>query len=273
MKRNLSTHIPYFKDINEFLKATKVTNTTDDPLFYCMRLEKHKEQIFMPPFRRGFYFVGLINIQNETTVTYNNNDETIIDSFIVFQSPNLLYSFYTAPKTSGYLIYFKEELLSFFKPNIQKEFLFFTLLNTSLFQLDKATYLLLSTYFENLFRKGEYIDEEILKKINSLKLLTLLYELLSFPVIAKSLILDSHIKKDLVNQFLQHVNVHYLEKRTIKEYAEMLFISEDHLSKSVKSETGKTAYSFIVDRTIKEAKSRIAFTKLSYSEIAYQLNF
>ena len=39
-----------------------------------MRLQEHKERIFMPPFRRGFYFVGLINIQNETTVTYNNND-------------------------------------------------------------------------------------------------------------------------------------------------------------------------------------------------------
>lgn len=274
MKRKLSTHIPFFEEINDFLKATKVTNTSSDPLFYCMRLQEHKERIFMPPFRRGFYFVGLINIQNETIVTYNNNDdETILDSFIVFQSPNLLYSFYTAPKTSGYLIYFKEEYLSFFKPNIQKEFPFFTLLNTSLFQLDKTTYYKLSTYFENLFHEYEYFEGNNRKRINSLKLLTLLYELLAFPVIAESLDLDSHVKKDLVNQFLQHVNVHYLEKRTIKEYAEMLFISEDHLAKSVKSETGKTAYSYIVDRTIKEAKSLIAFTRLSYSEIAYQLNF
>lgn len=273
MKKDLSTQIPFFEEINDFLKAATVENRSHDSLFYCMRLQQHKERIFMPPFRRGFYFVGLINIQNETTVRYNNADETILDSFIVFQSPNLLYSFYTAPRTSGYLIYFKEEYLRFFKPNIQKEFPFFTLLNTSLFQLDKDTYLQLSTYFENLFDDYKNDKANNRKRINGLKLLILLYELLAFPVIAKSLILNPHIKKDLVNQFLQHVNVHYLEKRTIKEYADILYISENHLAKSVKSETGKTAYSYIVARTIKEAQSLIAFTQLSFSEIAYQLNF
>lgn len=273
MKREPSVHIPFFEEINDFLEATKVPDRTDDPLFYCMRLQRHQHKIYMPPFRRGFYFVGLINIQNETTVTYNNNNEAISDSFIVFQSPNLLYSFYTASKTSGYLIYFKEELLSFFKPNIQDEFPFFNVLNTTLFQLDKGKYLQLAAHCENLFHHSDEQDNLLKKKINSLKLLTLLYELLASPIIAESLILDTHIKKDLVNQFIQHVNVHYPEKRTIKEYAEMLSISEDHLAKSVKSETGKTAYSFIVDRTIKEVKSLIAFTGLSYSEIAYQLNF
>lgn len=273
MKREASAHIPFFEEINDFLKVTKVSNRTHDPLFYCMRLQHHQNKIYMPPFRRGFYFVGLINIQDETTVVYNNDKETILDSFIVFQSPNLLYSFYTAPKTSGYLIYFKEEFLNFFKPDIQDEFPFFNILNTTLFQLDKEKYLQLAAYCENLFHDSAEQNNLLKKKISSLKLLTLLYELLAFPIIADSLILDKRVNKDLVSQFLQYVNVHYLEKRTIKEYAEMLSISEDHLAKSVKSETGKTVYSHIVDRTIKEAKSLIAFTNLSYSEIAYQLNF
>lgn len=273
MKREASAHIPFFEEINDFLKAAKVSNRTNDPLFYCMRLQHYQSKIYMPPFRRGFYFVGLINIRNETTVIYNNNNEAILDSFIVFQSPNLLYSFYTAPETSGYLIYFKEEFLSFFKPNIQEEFPFFNILNTTLFQLDKAKYSQLTTHFENLFHSPDNQNKTLIKKINGLKLLALLYELLAYPAVAESLILDTHVKKDLVNQFIQHVNVHYPEKRTIKEYAEMLSISEDHLAKSVKSETGKTAYSYIVDRTIKEAKSLIAFTNLTYSEIAYQLNF
>lgn len=273
MEKKASKHIPFFEEINDFLEATKVANRTNDPLFYCMRLQQHQHNIFMPPFRRGFYFVGLITIQNETTVTYNNNHEVISDSFIVFQSPNLIYSFYTAPETSGYLIYFKEECLSFFKPGLQEEFPFFNILNTTLFQLDKANYLQLSTYFESLFHHSGDHDHKHRRRVHGLKLLTLLYELLAFPRIAGSLILDVHVKKDLVNQFIQHVNVHYLEKRTIKEYAEMLSVSEDHLAKSVKSVTGKTAYSYIFNRTIKEAKSLIAFTSLTYSEIAYQLKF
>ena len=272
MKRDPLALIPFFDEINDFLEATQVPNRTDDPLFYGMRLQ-HDNNIYMPPFRRGFYFVGLITISSETVVNYNNTREEILDSFIVFQSPNLLYSFYTAPRTSGYLLYFKEGLLDFFKPDIQEEFPFFNSLNTTLFHLDKAKYLQLSTYFDHVLDQAGDRNPRRGRKINGLKLLALLYELLDYPAIAESLILDKQVKKDLVSQFIQQVNSHYLEKRTIKAYSELLSVSEDHLAKSVKSETDKTAYSFIFDKTIKEAKSLIAFTNLSYSEIAYQLNF
>lgn len=273
MREESKTHIPYFEEINDFLAATKVPDRTNDPLFYCMRLQKHENRIFMPPFKRGFYFVGLINVQDETSVTYNEKREVILDSFIVFQAPDLLYSFYASPGTSGYLIYFKEACFEFFKPDIQKEFPFFNILNTALFHLERSKYHRLADRFERGFQNFGNGSSRSQNRINTLTLLALLYELLAFPDIADPLMLDNQIKKHLVTQYIQQVNVHYLEKRTVGEYAGALAISEDHLSRVIKAETGRTAYSYIVDRTIKEAKTLIAFTEMTFSEIAYRLNF
>src|SRR5690554_6387179 len=100
-----------------------------------MRLKEVKENIVMPPFRRGFYFLGLLTTVNHTKVEFNDTRPEIKDSFIVFQAPDLIYSFYRHPKTIGYLVYFKEECFDFFKPDFQTEFPFFNILNTNLFQI------------------------------------------------------------------------------------------------------------------------------------------
>src|SRR5690606_15701562 len=121
----------------------------------CMRLREHKEPIYMSPFKRGFYFIGLLTTQSNTRVAYNDKDISILDSFIVFQSPNLLYSFYRESDTVGYLIYFKEECFDFFKPDFKKEFPFFNVLNTNLFQINSGQYNDLSVHFECLFKSCE----------------------------------------------------------------------------------------------------------------------
>lgn len=273
MNKRKQNEIPYFNEINDFLEVTQVKNRSDNPMFYCMRLKEHKEQIYMPPFKRGFYFIGLLTVQNNTRVTYNDKNISILDSFIVFQSPNLLYSFYRESDTVGYLIYFKEECFNFFKPDFKNEFPFFNILNTTLFQINKDQYNELSVHFEHLFQSSEKPAGFYNNKTTIIKLLVLLYELLGFPVVSQSLKLERRVSNELVRQFIQLVNVHYIDKKTIKEYANLLSVSEDHLAKSVKSETGKTAYTYIIDRIIKEAKDLIAYTPLTYSEIAYQLNF
>ena len=59
MDKRKQNEIPYFNEINDFLEAAQVKNRTDNPMFYCMRLQEHKDRIYMIPFKRGFYFVGL----------------------------------------------------------------------------------------------------------------------------------------------------------------------------------------------------------------------
>jgi AraC-like DNA-binding protein len=59
----------------------------------------------------------------------------------------------------------------------------------------------------------------------------------------------------------------------VKEYADLLAVTPNHLSQSIKSVAGKNALSYIGDRLLSEAKSLIQYTDFDIAEIAYQLGF
>jgi AraC-like DNA-binding protein len=74
-------------------------------------------------------------------------------------------------------------------------------------------------------------------------------------------------------QFVKLVSTHYLKKRSLNDYAELLNITPKHLTKCIKQATGKTPTTFINQMLVLEAKVLLKETQLTISEIAYQLNF
>ncbi|MFM9839648.1 MAG: helix-turn-helix domain-containing protein [Cyclobacteriaceae bacterium] len=77
----------------------------------------------------------------------------------------------------------------------------------------------------------------------------------------------------IAQEFLLLVNKHYLSKRTLTEYADLLNITSKHLTKCVKQSTEETPMDFIYKMLILEAKVLLRETTLTVSEIAYQLSF
>lgn len=267
--------IPYYKEINDFLKSIPSDYRTENPDFFCLRLKPNEGSInnYKPPFRKDFYFIALVTNAGETKITYDNTNVTKLDSFLVFQSPGLLYSFFRDNTANGYLIYFKPECFSFFKPVFEKEFPFFSVLQTNFFKLNRAKFNEFAPRFEEVFSSYENSKDKK-HTVATVKLLALLYELKEFTTAFNQWEQGfSSPQQILLQKFIQLVNSYYIEKRTIEEYAEMLSVSPNHLSHSVKSASGKNALSFINDRIITEAKSLIRFTDFDIAEIAYQLNF
>jgi AraC family transcriptional activator of pobA len=267
--------IPYYKDINDFLKSIPSDYRTNNPFFYCLRINKNEASIsnYKPPFRKNFYFIALVTNAGETKITYDNTNVTELNSFLVFQSPGLIYSFFRDNAAHGYLLYFKKECLSFFKPDFEKEFPFFNILHTHFFKFNQSKFKDFAPHFEEVFRAYETANDSQ-HKVASIKLLALLYQLMEFTNVFKQwedgFTTPQHI---LFKKFIQLVNNFYIEKRTIEEYAEMLNITSNHLSQSIKAATDKNALTYINDRLLTEAKSIIQFTNFDIAEIAHQLNF
>ena len=228
---------------------------------------------YKPPFRKDFYFIALVNNAGKTQITYDNTSVTDLNSFLVFQSPGLLYSFFRDDTASGYLIYFKKDCFSFFKPDFEKEFSFFDLLHTNFFRLNQSRFKEFATLFEEVFQAYEGTKDKQ-HTAAALKLLALLYQLKEF-VTAFSQWEQGFAtpQQTLLIKFIQLVNNYYLEKRTIEEYADLLFITPNHLSQSVKAASGKNALAFINERIMTEAKSLILYTSVDMAQIAWQLNF
>jgi AraC-like DNA-binding protein len=145
-------------------------------------------------------------------------------------------------------------------------------LHTSLFRFDHATFKQLAPHFEAVFTtyersaKAEHIEARI-------KLLGLLYYLEDFALETKKDILPATAQQGLLRKFIQLIDNHYINKRTVQEYADLLSVTANYLSQSVKHVSGKNALTFIAGRLATEAKSLIQYTDFEIAEIAYQLNF
>jgi AraC-like DNA-binding protein len=272
---NEKSILPYYTEINDFLQSIPSKYRTNDQNFYCLRLKENEGSIsnYKPPFRKDFYFIALVSNAGKTKITYDNTNVTNLNSFLVFQSPGLIYSFYRDNTANGYLLYFKKECFSFFRPEFEREFPFFNLLHTNFFKLSEVKFQVFAPLFEEVFTAYENTNDNQ-HKVASVKLLALLYHLKEFTnAFAQWEESFTTPQQILLQKFIQLVNNFYIEKRTIEEYAQYLNITPNHLSQTVKAASGKNALSFINDRLLSEAKSLIQFTVYDISEIAYQLNF
>lgn len=272
---NRAPIIPTYKEINDFLASIPADYRTTDPNLYCLRLRPNEGSInnYKPPFRKDFYFIALVNSAGQTKITYDNTNVTNLNSFLVFQSPGLLYSFYRDNSANGYLLYFKKECLSFFRPDFDKEFPFFNILHTNFYKLNQAKFKTFAPHFEEVFEAYEQ-STDAQHTIAAVKLLALLYQLKEFTTAFNQWEKGSSTPQQILFQkFIQLVNNYYVEKRTIEEYAALLAVTPNHLSQSVKLASGKNAHSFITERLLSEVKSLIQFTSFDIAEIAYQLHF
>jgi len=77
----------------------------------------------------------------------------------------------------------------------------------------------------------------------------------------------------LVKQFFQLLEENYAQNLPINQYAEMLGVTPNHLTQTVKLLTGKTSSQMIKAKQLLEIKRLLVHTNLNVSEIANQLNF
>lgn len=125
-----------------------------------------------------------------------------------------------------------------------------------------------------LFETSSAIQEETSREIplNHAYLITIIYEI-------KKLIIECHLNYypakafSIVRAYNDLLSKHIKNERTTKFYADQLNITTNHLNKSVKTITGKTAISLLNEMTILEAKIQLLHTHKPISEIAFELGY
>ncbi len=78
---------------------------------------------------------------------------------------------------------------------------------------------------------------------------------------------------NLIRNFKNAVDAEFRKEHSTQYYADLLYITPDHLNRTVKAKIGKTAKEYIQTRIITEAKRLLYFTDLSTKEIGYELGF
>lgn len=80
-------------------------------------------------------------------------------------------------------------------------------------------------------------------------------------------------KRHLVARFQELLEQYQFSGQSVSAYATQLSVTPTHLSRSVKTVTGRTAGQIIADHSLLNAKRKLAFTDQSISEMAYELGF
>ncbi len=78
---------------------------------------------------------------------------------------------------------------------------------------------------------------------------------------------------NLIRAFKKAVEKDYKKEHSTTYYANILYVSPDHLNRTFKAKTGKTAKEYIQSRIITEAKRLLYFSNSTNKEIAYELGF
>ncbi|MGL4632485.1 MAG: helix-turn-helix domain-containing protein, partial [Leadbetterella sp.] len=272
---NHNKHIPNYTEINDFLASISSVYTSKNPLLYCLKIEANSDKIvsIKSPYRKEFYFFSLITNAKETEISYDSSTQLNLDSFLAFQSPGQIYSFNRNPKAHGYVVYFKKEVFDFFKPDFEQTFSFFNPFKKNFFSITNERFHFFSKKLKAIFQEyDKAIDGR--SDLVSFQLLALLEELKQFVQTQNQLEQSFQSPNELLfRNFHMMVNRFYLTKKTVDEYAELLNVSSNHLSKTIKQVSGINALHFISERLVSEAKSLIQFTSSDIVEIAYQLNF
>jgi len=80
-------------------------------------------------------------------------------------------------------------------------------------------------------------------------------------------------KDDILNVFTKLLTIHFKEERSVQYYADAMFITSNHLSKTVKELTNKTCRELIDAMVIIEAKVLLDDASLSVCNVAEMLHF
>jgi AraC family transcriptional regulator, transcriptional activator of pobA len=231
----------------------------------------HQDLYF--PHRHDFYQLVLFTAGGgQHTIDFKNYN--IARGQVYAMTPGQVHTWQFEPDTQGFIVNFHE---SFFtaavnKPHYVRSFSVFDPISTRpVNMLVEASLQAAQQLFEQMLE--EFGRDDIFRMETLRSLLTLLLVRISraVPVIYQENASSHHL--ELMRQFELLVEQHFYEKRLPKAYAELLFISPNHLNAITNAALGTSAGDVIRERVLLEIKRLLVNSDLLINQIADRLNF
>ncbi len=228
------------------------------------------------PHRHDDFYEILFLTQGEGIHTIDFQQYAIRPNTIFFLSPGQIHELALSEDVQGYIILFTSSFYHFNKTDPHKLFelpFFYNLSQeTPPIYLDNTECIQTLT---NLFREAisenkQYLSDKD-EAIRALLDLILIQCKRIYPLSQQDE--KTNKGKIIVKRFKQLIEEKCKENLSVKDYANLLAISPNYLSETVKSVTGRTSTDLINDRMILEIKRLLKHTDMGISEIAYSLNF
>ncbi|UYQ95387.1 AraC family transcriptional regulator [Chitinophaga horti] len=234
-------------------------------------LDKHLGHLHFPH-RHAFYHLVLFT-EGRGTHTIDFSQFDVQEGQFYFMAPGQVHGWNFAGNMNGYIVNFTEAL---FKPFLQQtgyleRFSFFSgISEEGVCQLPQEVVKTITHIFEQLLQYAA----DMRRHADMVRVLLLQV----FLVVDDALADRQHAgvpqqKLVLLRGFRKLIDTHYRSLRLPKEYADLLYVTPNHLNALCQDLIGKTAGELIRDRVLLEARRLLANARMSVTEVAYDLNF
>lgn len=235
--------------------------------------DKHKNCDSIPALRRQFNLIYVL-LSGEHDVKLGADHLQLNPNDLVIVPENMLYASDHIKDCKGYCIHFKSEFL---KPQLSRplteEFPFFHFDAPHIVNLNDRECELIQTSFRNIIEEYERFSSEKNFLLCNHILILLLRVRDIYRKHVKELNKNLSRQEQLANSFKLLVEKHFIDIRTVNDYAEKLNISSKYLSDVVSKTFGRSPLQIIHEMLLLEAKVQLLSTDKSVSEIAYYLKF
>jgi len=270
----VASEIPVFESNNGLLEAIGFPHRSHNPYFDIYAIENMGDSTrrCMPPYRQGFYQIGLLSHVGESRLDINT-DRLSMDGYpLWFVVPGQVFSWVRDDTVAGFNIIFKKEFLNTSVSNFLEEFLFLKLSESRMLMLTKEEHGLLlldAQRMHSIFENPHPYQEKMLEGM----LGSFLYFCKAVYDRHKST--ENHLNRAqlIVNRFEELVDKMYLDSKNVGDYANKLNITPNYLTTTIKKLTGKSAKDIIQQRPLMESRNPLKYSGLDIAEIAHRLNF
>ena len=255
----------------------EVYSEEEDVSFGIFRMEDiYEEQKGEPdePHRHGYYTVLIVVKANGLhKIDFNTYD--LQDKQVFFVAPGQVHQVIEKEKSIGFAMTFSNQFLV--KNSIPLSFID----SLNLFQNygqsppiapSKEQFEVIERFANQIFEL--HTSNQNMKCLSIGALLKLLLIECNNICCVNPIEMDVDTTGDnLIRAFKKAVDKDYKKEHSTTYYANGLYITPDHLNRTLKARTGTTAKDYIQSRIITEAKRLLYFTNLTSKEIAYELGF
>jgi AraC family transcriptional regulator, transcriptional activator of pobA len=235
-------------------------------------LEKHYQHLHRPH-RHSFYHLVLFT-KGKGSHTIDFEKFTVSPYQVYFMIPGQVHSWHFDGDVDGYIVHFTEELFTSFlqKAHYLEKFFFFQgIAEDGICQLPTNLHAYITGLFETILNEVGMDKDQNLDMIR-IKLLELFIAVDRNCTGRKGANVPRQ-KLTLLRSFQHLIDKHFRTIKLPKEYADLLYVTPNHLNALCQDLVGKTAGDLIRDRVLLEAKRLLTNADMTVTEIAYDLNF
>ncbi|WP_201983296.1 helix-turn-helix transcriptional regulator [Hymenobacter rubidus] len=239
--------------------------------YYCERLETHVVRFphVNEPHAHDFYLLLYIG-EGGGTHTIDLVTYALRPGSLFFLAPGQVHHWRLAAGTRGFVVFFDTDFFLFRYPGSRLyAYPFFDAAHAPVLYLP-AGEAEIGPLFGRLY--AEYAAPQANQAEVFRSYLHLCLELAArhYPTQPAA---ETTLAQQQIRQFGALLNQHYRTQRSVRDYADLLHISANHLNALCRRQLNKTASALVHERVITEAQRLLSHSALSVAQVAYELGF